>query len=83
MRAHYTKYEFRVPMRDGKHLFTSVYAPKDRPRTYPFPLSRTPHSVAPYGVDDYRAALGPPEEFAKAGSIFIYQDVRGRLLEKP
>jgi len=24
VRAHYTKYEFRIPMRDGKRLFTAV-----------------------------------------------------------
>ena len=29
VRAHYTKYEFRIPMRDGKRLFTAVYVPKD------------------------------------------------------
>lgn len=25
----YTKYEYRIPMRDGVHLFTAVYVPKD------------------------------------------------------
>jgi predicted acyl esterase len=25
IRASYTKYEFRIPMRDGKRLFTAVY----------------------------------------------------------
>src|SRR5262249_36774029 len=25
VQAHYTKYEYRIPMRDGKRLFTSVY----------------------------------------------------------
>ena len=29
IRASYTKYEYRVPMRDGVRLFTSVYVPKD------------------------------------------------------
>ena len=29
VRAHYTKYEYRIPMRDGKRLFTAVYVPKD------------------------------------------------------
>lgn len=82
VRAHYTKYEFRIPMRDGKHLFTSVYAPKDKSRTYPFLLTRTPYSVAPYGVNNYRARLGPSEEFAKAGYIFVYQDVRGRYMSE-
>ena len=28
-RSHYTKYEFRIPMRDGVKLFTAVYVPKD------------------------------------------------------
>lgn len=26
----YTKYEYRVPVRDGKRLFTSIYVPKDQ-----------------------------------------------------
>ena len=29
IKSHYTKYEFQIPMRDGKKLFTSVYVPKD------------------------------------------------------
>ena len=29
IKSHYTKYEYRIPMRDGVRLFTSVYAPKD------------------------------------------------------
>ena len=29
LREHYTKYEYRIPMRDGVKLFTAVYAPKD------------------------------------------------------
>jgi predicted acyl esterase len=28
VKAHYTKYEYRIPMRDGKRLFTAVYVPK-------------------------------------------------------
>jgi uncharacterized protein len=27
--ALYTKYEYKIPMRDGVRLFTSVYVPKD------------------------------------------------------
>ena len=30
VKAHYTKYEYRIPMRDGVRLFTSVYVPKDQ-----------------------------------------------------
>ncbi|HOQ45545.1 MAG TPA: CocE/NonD family hydrolase [Bryobacteraceae bacterium] len=79
IKAHYTKYEFRVPMRDGKRLFTSVYVPKDGSRKYPIMFTRTPYSVAPYGVDNYRSSLGPSEAFAREGYIFVYQDVRGRV----
>ncbi len=78
VKAHYTKYEFRIPMRDGVKLFTSVYVPKDQSQTWPFLMDRTPYSVAPYGEDQYKKELGPSDEFEKAGYIFVYQDVRGR-----
>jgi putative CocE/NonD family hydrolase len=78
VRAAYTKYEYRVPMRDGVKLFTSVYVPKDLSRDWPILLSRTPYSVRPYGIDQYRSTLGPSVLFRKAGYIFVYQDVRGR-----
>jgi predicted acyl esterase len=82
-RAHYTKYEFRIPMRDGKRLFTSVYVPKDTATgPYPFLMDRTPYSVAPYGEDQYPKHLGPSEEFEKSGYIFVYQDVRGRWMSE-
>src|SRR5262245_35678126 len=108
VKAHYTKYEYRIPMRDGKRLFTAVYVPKESafqssaardssasardasrnssssgdnsardvaagnngggnsaannlaaanslPQTYPILMQRTPYSVGPYGVDQYRA----------------------------
>jgi len=48
VKAHYTKYEFRIPMRDGVHLFTSVYVPKDQSQSWPILMDRTPYSVAPY-----------------------------------
>lgn len=82
VRAHYTKYEYRIPMRDGVHLFTSVYVPKDSSHPYPFLINRTPYSVAPYGVDQYRKRLGPSQEFDKAGYIFVMQDVRGRYMSE-
>ena len=80
VRARYTKYEYRVPMRDGARLFTSIYVPKDTSRRYPFLITRTPYSVAPYGIDNYRPAVGPSSSFEKEGFIFVYQDSRGRYL---
>ncbi len=82
VKAHYTKYEYEISMRDGKKLFTSVYAPKDTAQSYPILLLRTPYSVSPYGEDNYRSDLGPSEIFAKDGFIFVYQDVRGRWMSE-
>jgi putative CocE/NonD family hydrolase len=85
VRENYSKYEYRIPMRDGVKLFTSVYIPKDvitDGRTYPIMLQRTPYNVAPYGVDKYRATLGPSDFFAREKFIFAYQDVRGRFMSE-
>jgi putative CocE/NonD family hydrolase len=81
IRARYTKYEFRIPMRDGAKLFTAVYVPKDAgpAKTYPFLMERTPYSVGPYGADNYPKHLGPAPSFVADGFIFVYQDVRGRF----
>jgi uncharacterized protein len=82
IRESYTKYEHRIPMRDGKRLFVSVYVPKDQSKTYPFLIQRTPYSAAPYGVDEYPRRLGPAPELLKAGYIFVTQDVRGRYMSE-
>lgn len=82
VRAHYTKYEYRIPVRDGARLFTSVYVPKDASKPWPILMDRTPYSVSPYGEDQYKAKLGPSDEFEKAGYIFVYQDVRGRYMSE-
>ena len=59
-------------------LFTSVYTPKSTGEQYPILITRTPYTVAPYGIDNYRLNLGPSEKFAREGFIFVYQDVRGK-----
>ena len=85
IRENYTKFEYRVPMRDGVKLFTSVYIPKDvfsEGKTYPIMLTRTPYNVAPYGIDLYRANLGPSELFEKDKFIFAYEDIRGRFMSE-
>ena len=82
IRARYTKYDYRIPMRDGVKLFTSVYVPKDTSQPYPIMMERTPYSIGPYGIDRYPGRLGPSELFSKEGFIFVYQDVRGRYLSE-
>ena len=82
VRANYTKLEVQIPMRDGIKLFTSIYTPKDQGQKYPILLNRTPYSVAPYGPDAYKTAIGPSELFQRDGYIFVYQDVRGRMMSE-
>jgi uncharacterized protein len=82
LRQNYTKTEYRIPMRDGTKLFTSVYAPKDDSKTYPVLLNRTPYTVGPYGADKYPDRPRPSAAFLKAGYIFVFQDVRGRWMSE-
>lgn len=75
---HYTKTEFRIAMRDGVRLHTSVYVPKDDSRTYPILLVRTPYGVRPYGESAFPDPGGSLSVLARDRFIFAYQDVRGR-----
>ncbi len=85
IRETYTKFDYRIPMRDGIKLFTSVYIPKDvftDGARYPMMMQRTGYSIAPYGIDKYPNNLGPSELFAREKFIFVYQDVRGRYMSE-
>lgn len=84
IRAHYTKTEVRIAMRDGKRLFTAIYAPNDLDpqKDYPILFTRTPYSVGPYGIERYKGALGPSVDFERSGYIFVFQDVRGRYMSE-
>jgi len=75
--TNYTKYEYRIPMRDGVRLYTSVYVPNHATGTHPILLERTPYSAGPYGRT-FREV--PTEGWYKAGYIMAYQDVRGKYL---
>ena len=82
IRAHYAKFEYRIPMRDGVRLFTAVYIPNDTSTTYPMLLFRTPYSVDPYGAERYADELGPSPAFEEEKYIFVFQDVRGRCMSE-
>ena len=41
MKDNFDKFEYRIPMRDGAKLFTLVYMPKDKSKTYPILINRT------------------------------------------
>lgn len=77
----YVKHEFRIPMRDGKSLHTTVYVPKDTTTKNPIMLVRTPYTVAPYG-DRYLKATQNNFWMAQEGYIMAFQDVRGRFMSE-
>jgi putative CocE/NonD family hydrolase len=78
LEENYTKYEYRIPMRDGVKLFTAVYAPKDTSTAWPIWLNRTPYGIRPYGADAYPDPGGALKFYAREKFIFALQDVRGR-----
>jgi putative CocE/NonD family hydrolase len=79
IKAHYQKYEYQIPMRDGIKLFTAVYVPRDTTVVWPILLTRTPYSARPYGTGNYPSRLGPGPTWAKEQPyIYVTQDVRGR-----
>jgi len=94
IREHYTKYEREIPMRDGVTLHTELFVPKvagrdpAHVRHFPILLTRTPYSVAPYGVDNVvdgnntrmLRRFAPSPGLVASGYIFVHQDVRGRLM---
>ncbi len=80
----YSKQEVMVPMRDGKKLFTTIYAPKNLSGKFPILLKRTPYSCAPYGKDKFAASLYNSYHinYLKQGYIMVVQDVRGRWMSE-
>jgi uncharacterized protein len=82
VKTNYSKKEVYIIMRDGVRLFTSIYSPKDSSKKYPVLMQRTPYSVAPYGADKLKTALGPSTELMKEGYVFVYQDARGRWMSE-
>src|ERR1044072_3511815 len=83
MYEHYTKKEVYIPMRDGIHLFASVYVPKDNAEKHPILMSRTPYSCAPYGEKEYRPFWRTEwMHYMKEGYILVVTDVRGRWMSE-
>ena len=78
----YTKEEVDIIMRDGIKLHTTIYSPKDKSKTYPVLMMRTPYSSRPYGEGQMREKIGPNIHLMKEGNIIVYQDVRGRWMSE-
>ncbi|MDF1576786.1 MAG: CocE/NonD family hydrolase [Bacteroidales bacterium] len=77
----YEKAEYRIEMRDGVRLFTIVYSPKDKSKSYPILMQRTPYSIGPYG-ERIRNSLSPNNRLEKDKYIFVFQDVRGKFMSE-
>ncbi len=82
IKDHYTRSTHRIKMRDGVHLHTIVYSPKELCEKYPILMTRTPYGIHPYEEDKHRFTLGPNKHFVAEGYIFVYQDVRGRYMSE-
>ena len=80
----YTKQEIMIPARDGKKLFTTIYAPKDNSEKHPFLMVRTPYSVAPYGKNKFSPRLYATHwvNYIKENYIIVMQDVRGKYMSE-
>ncbi|AEU38183.1 CocE/NonD family hydrolase [Granulicella mallensis] len=81
-KAHYSKHEYRIAMRDGVKLYTVVYTPVagqfSDAGPYPFMMSRTPYSCGNYGNDVVQPRVTNNATLLKSGYILVCQDVRGR-----
>ena len=66
-----------IPMRDGVHLQTVIFFPKDAKAPLPFLISRTPYGVP--ASEERLVASGTYDELIADGYIFVFQNIRGRF----
>jgi putative CocE/NonD family hydrolase len=77
IKAHYTKKEVYIIMRDGVKLFTAIYSPRDTTIKYPILMVKTPYGINPYGENNFPEAIGPSQYLEEEDYIFVHQDARG------
>ncbi|MBK6827940.1 MAG: CocE/NonD family hydrolase [Chitinophagaceae bacterium] len=80
MKENYDKFEYFIPMRDGVKLFTLVYMPKDRSKTYPILMNRTCYNASGYA--NFNTHGHPSDYLVKDLYILVFQDVRGRYMSE-
>ena len=71
-----TRYNVKIPMRDGVNLSADVYLPKGKEGPFPAVLYRTPYDNADFA----HLTSGPDQavRYAQAGYAYIAEDARGR-----
>ncbi len=84
VRENYYKVEKMLPMRDGIHLFTAFYIPKDSSVKHPILFNRTPYTCTPYGEDKFNSRIYDTYwiNYLKEGYIIAIQDVRGKFMSE-
>jgi putative CocE/NonD family hydrolase len=84
VRENYYKIEKMLPMRDGIHLFTAFYIPKDSSVKHPILFNRTPYTCYPYGEDKFNPRIYETYwiNYLKEGYIIAIQDVRGKWMSE-
>jgi putative CocE/NonD family hydrolase len=84
VRENYYKVEKMLPMRDGVHLFTAFYVPKDSTIKHPILFNRTPYTCTPYGEDKFNPRIYESYwlNYLKEGYIIAIQDVRGKFMSE-
>jgi len=81
IKGKYDKKEVYITMRDGIKLFTSIYTPKDKSKSAPILLWRTPYNIEP-SEKAYSNRLFSMMHFLDEGYIIVYQDNRGRFMSE-
>jgi hypothetical protein len=71
----YVRTEVMIPMRDGVKLHAVILKPADIAQPLPFLIERTPYGVA---GDNRESFFLRRPELARAGYIFVGEDMRGR-----
>jgi putative CocE/NonD family hydrolase len=71
----YQRSEVMIPMRDGVKLHAVVLKPADLSNPLPFLIQRTPYGV---GETTRASFFGSRPDLARAGYIYIAEDIRGR-----
>ena len=84
VRENYYKIERMLPMRDGIHLFTAFYIPKDSSVKHPILFNRTPYTCSPYGEDKFNSRIYESYwiNYLKEGYIIAIEDVRGKFMSE-
>jgi len=81
VKAHYTKTENMIEMRDGVKLYTSVYAPTDS-LEHPILMYRSTYGSHPYGEELSGRLWSDLAPYAERGYIIVMQDVRGQYMSE-